>query len=336
MNSIDFEKEVKKGNTNIYFDLEVTENKLDKIPLTYIFAEKNFGTNINELIYYIRVVFRDYTEQTLKVKMEDTKCKKYVKFVNKEVEKYEYKEKLNDVTVNFTYGPEGINLNIDNESSKKNIENEKINNILTECLNNVKELNNIKNINIYEFTKEEKILIEIYRLFFNESPDFSKKEDINKAQSMMWLLYKEGIYLPEEEGFTIRHTGKVWSFNIESIIDRLIPYGKINDSFDDIKLKKEAYNTIISMGQIIRRYIENKEEKTLENISKISYIIDRCIPVIYDVENIIETGYVDSNVDVFDINMFLSNLEISLKDDKPVEKYNEISEEQKRLKLSIK
>ena len=333
---MDFEKEINNGNSYIHFILKVKENKMNKVPLTYILNDKNFGTNINELIYYIRTIFRNYTEQTLKIEIEDTKCRKQVKFVNKEVEKYEYKEKLNDVTVNFTYGPEGVNLNIDNEHSKKNIENEKINNLLTECLNSIKQLNNIKDIKINEFNKEEKILIEIYRLFFNESPDFSEKEDVNKAQSMMWLLYKEGIYLPDEDGFTIRHTGKVWSFNIESIIDRLIPYGKINDNFDDIKLNKEAYNTIISMGQIIRRYIENKEKNTLENISKIAYIIDRCIPIIYDVENIIETGYVESNVDVFDIIMFLSNLEIVLKDDKPVEKYNEISKEQKQLKLSIK
>ena len=331
-----FEKEVNKENSHIHFKLVVEESTMNGEPLTYIFNNKNFGTNINELIYYIRTIFREYTEETLIVEIKNDKCMKQVKFVNKDVEKYKYKEKLNDVTINFIYGPEGINLNIDSEYSKKNIEDDRISNILNDCLNNIKTLNNNKNIKINEFNKEEKILIEIYRLFFNKSPDFSQKEDINKAQSMMWLLYKEGIYLPEEEGFTIRHTGKVWSFNIENIIDRLIPYGKINDSFDDIKFKKEAYNTIISMGQIIRRYIENKEEKTLENISKISYIIDRCIPIIYDVENIIETGYVDSNVDVFDINMFLSNLEISLKDDKPVEKYNEISEEQKKLKLSIK
>lgn len=93
------------------------------------------------------------------------------------------------------------------------------------------------------------------------------------------------------------------------------------------------------MGQIIRRYIEKSEEQNLmlENISKISYIIDRCIPRIYEVEDIINTGYVESNIDeVFDICTFLSALESALLDEQPVEKYNNITEEQKRLKLSIR
>jgi len=155
----------------------------------------------------------------------------------------------------------------------------------------------------------------------------------------MWLLYKEGINLEDEDGFTIRHTGKPWSFNIETIIDGLIPYGKINDTFDSIKFKKESYNTIISMGQIIRRYIEKSKDQNLmlENISKISYIIDRCIPRIYETEDIMNTGYVDCNIDeIFDICTFLSALETSLLDEQPVEKYNNITEEQKQLKLSIK
>jgi len=333
-----FEKEINKENSHIHFKLVVNESTMSVVPLAYILNNKNFGTNINELVYYIRTIFRNYSEEILIVEIENTKCRKQVKLIKKDVEKYKYKEKLEDATINFTYSPKGINFNIDNESYENNID-ENASNILKECFKAINTLNNNKNININVFSKEQQILVEIYRLFFNESPDFSQKEDINKAQSMMWLLYKEGINLEDEDGFTIRHTGKPWSFNIETIIDGLIPYGKINDTFDSIKFKKESYNTIISMGQIIRRYIEKSKDQNLmlENISKISYIIDRCIPRIYETEDIMNTGYVDCNIDeIFDICTFLSALETSLLDEQPVEKYNNITEEQKQLKLSIK
>jgi len=96
-----FEKEINKENSHIHFKLVVNESTMSVVPLAYILNNKNFGTNINELVYYIRTIFRNYSEEILIVEIENTKCRKQVKFVNKDVEKYKYKEKLEDATINF-------------------------------------------------------------------------------------------------------------------------------------------------------------------------------------------------------------------------------------------
>lgn len=347
-----FEKYIQDENYSLFFQIEVEESEVKDIVIydliDRIFDSKKFGDNVNKVVYYIRTIFRDYTEKYLRVEVSTQKQgHNTIVMTNQKVTKYEINKSLevnvgNQVSFKFEYTDlTGIRISLNNSNNLINdlsLGKINVNNIFDYEIETIRRLNNIKSTPGLYLGKDEKILIDIYKLFYNEYPDFSRIEDIYKTQSMMWLLYKEGIQLSDESGFSIRHSGKPWSDNIQNIIEHLIPFGKIyNYSGNKVKLNGETYKIIELMGKIIKAYGEFYEDKNLllENISSISYIIDRCIATNSKIEDIISTGYVKCNAEeIKEIYEFLQRMSTALTAEEPIKKYKELLLENQNIENS--
>lgn len=329
------------GNQNLYFVLKVQESEVkdDKIYdlVDKIFDSKCFGMDIEQVIRYIRIIFRDYTEKELKIQLVSGYDFKSVVIVDNEIMEYKMSKQLDveseNVSAKFEYDKvNGVNFSLTNNDYLINVLSEK-DNIIGKTAREISNLTDMLNNFNMNFDIDEKLLIDIYKLFFGVYPDFTNKEDVDKTQSMMWLLNRQGICF-DEAYFTTTSVGKPWSWAIETIVDRLMPFGKINGyDGNKIKIREQAYKTIESMGKIIGKYSENFEDKNslLEKISIGSYIMARNTP--NEICSTIVSKLVECSIEeATDIYEFLLRMNMAMEDDNPVEKYEELSRENQLVK----
>lgn len=323
-------------NQYVSFTLKVKEleTKDDKIYdlIDKIFDSKSFGTDIEQVIRYIRIIFRDYTEKELNVELCSEYDYKSVTIVDNEIISYKMSKQLDiqldKVSANFEYNKtNGVNFSLTNNDYLIDVLNEK-NNIIDKTVNEMNDLKYmLSNLNM-DLDRDEKLLIDIYKLFFGQYPDFTNKEDVDKAQSMMWLLNSQGIAF-SEENFTTSSIGTPCSLSLEHMIDRIIPFGKIDGyEGDKPKIQEYAFNIIESMGKIVRKYSEDFEDinSLLEKISIGLYIMSRNTP-----DNIcsnIVSKFADCSIEeATNIYEFLLRMNAAMEDDNPFEKYQELSRE---------
>lgn len=150
-----------------------------------------------------------------------------------------------------------------------------------------------RDIRKYNIKHNKIILIKIYELFFNETPDFTNDDIYNDIQSMMYILGKFDIHLFQETGFSIKSTGIPYSDNVKKVIDHLILFDRNNISFDAVIISDDTKNKIITISNYINDFIQRYENKgnLLNNISSIFYFINNSL----DIKDIINSKYINCN-----------------------------------------
>lgn len=302
MNNIIFErykKQVNVDNTMLYFEFYGIP-KEDNIDVTRInniidsiFNTKNFDTNIKQIIYYIRIILSQYDEKSLLVEVKNLDTDYYVKVNLKDKKVIEYHElrtlglnSSENVQMKIKFNEnDGFSVHIPNHFNSINLlylNDCYIQNAISSSYILISDINEMKMLDNMYFNKEEKMLIDIYQMFFDENPDFSKKETVARIQSMMFILAKYDILLPNQDGFYMDNMQEYpISESIHTIIERLVPFGEI-DRYrgDQVRFMPKVNNDIFKIGKLINEFCSNYEEgdKVLNSISSILYVIDNLPP----------------------------------------------------------
>lgn len=147
------------------------------------------------------------------------------------------------------------------------------------------------NVKAIKLNREEKLLIEIYKLFYNENPDFLNKEINIKIQTMVFILSSFGVSLSDNYNFSLYKDEKApFSINLAILINKLYPFGEVENIKDNVKLNKEIEKIIKIVGQCIRDVISSEEDlnNALAVISKILYAKMYCLSSSADANRISE------------------------------------------------
>lgn len=294
-----YKKQIKVDNTMLHFEFYGTpkEDNIDEIRINNIidniFNTKDFDTNIEQIIYYIRIILSQYDEKLLLVEVKDLGNDYYAKVNLEDKKVVEYKNlrtlKLNDseyvqMEIKFNEN-DGFSVHIPNQFNSINLlhlNDCQIQNVISSSYRLISNINEMKMLDNMYFNKEEKMLIDIYQMFFGENPDFSKEETVARIQSMMFILRKYDISLPTLDSFYMDGIQEYpISENIRTIIERLVPFGEI-DRYrgDQVRFMPKVNNDIFKIGELINEFCSNYEEKdkVLNNISSILYVIDNFPP----------------------------------------------------------
>ena len=294
-----YKKQVKVDNTMLHFEFYGSP-KEDNIDVTRIhniidniFNTKNFDTNIEQIIYYIRIILHQYDEKFLLVEVNDLDNDYYAK-VNLEDKKVTEYQKLRTLRLNSSEDVQmkikfnendGFSVHIPNHFNLINLlhlNDCQIQNVISSSYRLISNINEMKMLDNMYFNKEEKMLIDIYQMFFAENPDFSKKETVARIQSMMFILSKYNISLPNQDSFSMDNMQEYpICESIHTIIERLVPFGEI-DRYrgDQVRFMPKVNNDIFKIGKLVTEFCSNYKErdKVLNSISSILYVIDNLPP----------------------------------------------------------
>ena len=253
---------------NLLTDFVNNHNHIDMVTNVRILATifKNFNNMKLE-------VFSHYNGVSENIRYQNDELIYYEKVIGNNECKFEYNN-LN-----------GIKFECDKHGNKVVIS------LLTEIM---EQLYFLKQFKKYDLNTNDKILIEIYRLFYNENPDFSDKNINIKIQTMMSILAQFNISL-SEYSFTLWKNSKVpISEDLNMQINKLYSFVKIKSEDNYIVLSKEAKKVIKTVSESLNELITSNENflEKLMFISRIIYIGRYRIPFDADIPKIAEMAEV--------------------------------------------
>lgn len=255
-----------------------------------------------ENVRIIRTILRDCDEKFLSISYQDESESKIIKFDNSNLFLYEKCKSENKDEYfdgyNFKYEPlYGIKLDYNNH--KINSMNSTGIELFSKEMNDImQEIHCLKNIKPIALDNDDKLLINIYKLFYNENPDFSSKDIDIKIQTMMSILEKFGISLENNYGFSICGKTKMpISLKLEQQIDKLYPIGKVNQIDEDIEIVSQYKKIIKVIGECVEKTITSSKNKNeaLITISKVIHAGGFCLSSDSDIKKLSE--FTDRTVD---------------------------------------
>lgn len=227
-------------------------------------------------VRFLRTILKDYDEKLLFLSYQNDEISETVSFNNSHMFSFakSVKNKRNKHNDNFIvkYTPGG-NINFMFTDSENNIINyaniEYMPDRITKVL---KEIYSLNDTNSIKLDLDAKIIIEIYKLFYKENPDFSDKNINIKIQTMMSILGEFGITVDDYYGFLPYGKKQIpMCLNLANLVYELFPLGEITYINDPVELAKEPKKKIQVIGECIRSAIENasNQEDVLITISKV-------------------------------------------------------------------
>lgn len=293
-----------KGSIEVrYKGIPSVNADLDKIDaLIEDFISNHRHNYMIENVSIVRTILTDCEEKLLVIFYQDEKGSELVKYDNSNLFLYEKSQREENSEYydryKIKYEPtNGIKLHYNNHETDvaDYLGIELVSKEITEIMKQIYYLKNAKPIVL---DTDDKALIEIYKLFYNENPDFSSKGINIKVQTMMSILAEFGISLEDDYGFSL--CGKVKmpvSLNLEQRVNKLYPLGKVSSFEDGVKLAEEPKKIIKIVGETIKETITNEQNQNevLITISKVIHAGRYCISSNSDVEKLSE--FIESSTD---------------------------------------
>lgn len=256
--------------------------------VTNILKDRKKAPTMIEMTSIIKSAYKELEERHLDIAIiKENEYIETVNYLNKKLNIYYYHKEpteKEDIDIEIEYSSKhGYNFYVDkNRKTSMTISKIKIQRAIMN--KNLKELEQLLCIEIPELLFEEKLVCEVYRLFYKENPNFSRNKDKIKAQSMLAFLIEFGISVPAEYdrndfySFTLTNNhNMVTSLDLSQTLNRLAPLGEIKEDFRDVVLATEAKQTIEIVGQEICEHM-NKQENPVEwfkDLVRINYIKNR-------------------------------------------------------------
>lgn len=243
-------------------------------------------------VAYIRTILNSSKEKLLVVHYKDRDNEETVKYDNGilflyEGKKYDY-ESLNYMEVKFQPNDE-LKVSFSDFEDTHIIEYPNIKDTKDKFDKMVDHINSLTNVKPVYLNNDTKAIIEVYKLFYGENPDFSK-EDINiKIQTMLSILAQFDISFGEYS-FCINERMPE-SLALLQMVNKLFPLGEVIVIEDPVKLKETTKETIKIVGETIRETIGNNQDmnEALITISKTIYAGRYNLVSIYDdIEKLVE------------------------------------------------
>lgn len=281
MKNIRINKTLKLKNKSIeirYEGIPLTEDidtsKQEK--LLEIFLLKHCRNDMVKNVSFLRTILKDYQEKLLVIHYQDELGTELVKYDNSnlflfEKKKYDNGEEQYKIKYDSSQGIK-LEYNDDMLSDFKDYQNVKL--VSSEMDKILNHIYHLKHTQAIKLSNDSKVLIEIYKLFYNENPNFSE-ENINiKVQTMMSILVAFDISLGDDYSFTkLPRVRLPLSLNLSELVNNLFPFGEISFVDEPIKLADYPKKVIKIVGENIKEAIkkENNQLEALIMISKILY-----------------------------------------------------------------
>lgn len=270
----------KKGSIEVRYDGIPNDNvNLDKIDtLLEDFTNNHKHNYMIENVTIVRTILKDCEEKLLVIFYQDEKGSELVKYDNSNLFLYEKSKKEENSEYFDRYkikyeSPYGIKLDYNNHETDV-ADYHGIELVSKEIAEIMEQIYHLKNTKAVVLDIDDKTLIEIYKLFYNENPDFSSKDINVRVQTMMSILAEFGISLGDDYGFSIWGKAKMpVSLKLGQIVNKLYPLGEVNSVEDSIELVEGAKKIIKIVGECIKKTIakEKNKNEALITISKIIY-----------------------------------------------------------------
>ncbi len=252
---------------------DINEDEINCMIRNYLESHK--CNNMLENVTALRTILSDCREKLLVISYEDEKGKELVKYDYTKLFYFEKTKKIDNDFENgkFTFKYDSDDgIDIDYYSDDNILEDSKVQDFTKEIksiMEHVKMLSNAKSVTLYD---EDKELIEIYKLFYKENPDFSSKDINVKVQTMMSILAEFGVTLDFDYAFCLWAKVKMpVSLNLEEKVQKMYPLGVVDEVYDNVKLAEEPKKIIEIVGDSVRDAIHDEDDmnEALITISKV-------------------------------------------------------------------
>ena len=280
LNNVEFNECIQGKNGDIFeFRYEgttksdnINKNKVQE--LITKFMNKYHGDMVTN-VKFLRTILRDYDERLLVISYQNGEVKETIKFDNSHISLFEKMDKDSEFDENFIvkFTPSDNISFMFTDANNKVIDYSNIKNIsdrITKVLQEIYYLSNVKPI---ELDQDSKVIIEVYKLFYNENPDFSDKNINIKIQTMLSILTEFYISVGDY-GFSLSGKRNIpMSMNLSNLVYELFPLGEIKEIDNPIQLREDAKKTISIVGEGIRNTIDStdNQEEALITISKVMH-----------------------------------------------------------------
>ena len=155
---------------------------------------------------------------------------------------------LNDSSYGITMDYSGEIADMDNYSDDQTTSEN-----ISKMMNHIYQL---KRVHAIELNRDSKALVEIYKLFYNENPNFSDRSISVKVQTMMSILAEFGISLGDDYSFMNLPKLKLpLSLTLAELVKKLYPFGEINYIVEPVKLAEHSKNIIKIVGKILEKQL---------------------------------------------------------------------------------
>lgn len=280
---------LKESSIEIRFNgIPTKEVNLDEINvLLDDFINNHIYISMLDFVIMLRTILRNFDERLLVVSYQDEQTSEYVEYYDTNLFLYEKNRKQsNDDGYKITYySTNGLKINYNNSNVDVNYKNvEVVSDDISDMMMNIYYLKDAK---AKVLDTDDKLLIEIYKVFYNENPDFSSPDINNRIQSMMSILLGFGIYIDDSTGFILSGENNTpVSYDLRRRVNRLYPFGVVNKT--NIKLAEEPKFIIKSVRDSIDEMMDDDSEfvQKLIAISKIIYVKKYCVSTDSDIDKI--------------------------------------------------
>ena len=270
MSSINIRKKINFPESDIeiiYHGNRNSNTDLNKINfLLTDFLNNHSHNNMLENVRIIRTIFKDCDENLLAITYHDTKGTELVKYKSSKLIIYEKSQRedkghhYNKYIIKYEE-PNGLRL------YHSNLET-----VSEEFEKMLKQINDLKNAKAVPLDLVDKTLIEIYKLFYDENPNFTSKDINIKVQTMICILANFGISLEDNYGFRIYEREQMpLSFDLQQRVNKLYALGEVNNLEDRVKLAEEPKKIIKIVGDSIREKI-SKSQNSNEDLITLSKV----------------------------------------------------------------
>lgn len=218
-------------------------------------------------IMMIRTILDPIEEKSLVVSYEDQNTLEMVKYDCTNLCFYQKQRK--DKTLEITYMPNhgGLQIKDNNCDLEEYSTVQAASKELASAIDRIHDLTKVKKIILDENSKR---MIEIYKVFYQENPNFQSKDINIRMQTMMSIL----SYFDLSVGYDFCLLGKVMmpiSLQLKQDVERLYPFGEVDEVENNISLVQEAKREIEIIGNTIREDVPDEKElnEKLITISKL-------------------------------------------------------------------
>lgn len=257
------------------------KNKINEIEVRNLitkFMNQIDHYNTAKNVAFIRTILKDYDEQFLSLTYKEKSKEEHAEFAFSTLYSYEKTGIYDDSSKNYKIKyklSDGINTNTIEYSDVSGIDKE-----MSWFFNKLVVLNGIKPITP---SQNMKIIIEIYKLFYNENPNFSEKNINRRIQAMMSILAEFGICInntysldpcDDYSNIGLYYDKEPTSLRLWQDVEDMFPVGEIKSIEDPVHLNDYYKNIIETAGEEIRNFMNNKTniDEALTNMSKLIYM----------------------------------------------------------------
>lgn len=245
-------------------------NELEK-NLTNVITSYLIDECITEVVFKLKSILQNYYDVYFRVEKVIDGNNIILSFNNNKLDNYcsiyrNYKE-ISDFTLNYDLFS-GLIIKSNNKLiSEMDVDN--ISSVISRELSIIKKL---KNVSLVAVDLDGKVLYEIYKLFYNEVPNFSDEIVKRKTNAMMGILDSYDISLAKGYKFLFDHNNNVCSTKLLELLEKL-SFVNTNDIVDNVSLSKNVIGKIRFIGDEIRCFLNenNNDLNKLEQLLAFIY-----------------------------------------------------------------